>query len=332
MADVSANRALYGLILTSQPSIFLFVGLVTIISAPLAYWRLDSDIASARFLTAHERAQAAERLRANQTGTGSRQFDWQHVLEAFLEPKTWLFVGMSLLNNLGAQVTNTFGPLILQGLGFDKYTTSLLNMPFGALQFIVILFASYCVQKARYKSLILAALMLPVIAGIVMLYLIPRTSSEEAPLLVGYYLLAFLFGGNPLIVSWIVANTAGSTKKSVLMSLYNAGSSAGNIVGPLLFTAQDAPAYHPGLRACLGVFVALVGVIGVQAAGLVVLNRMQGRKRVANGKPRDLKDHSMLDRYEDINADNEPGTGVRLGDNAFLDLTDRRNDEFVYVY
>lgn len=32
----------------------------------------------------------------------------------------------------------------------------------------------------------------------------------------GYYLMAFLFGGNPLIVSWIVANTAGQTKKSVI--------------------------------------------------------------------------------------------------------------------
>lgn len=32
----------------------------------------------------------------------------------------------------------------------------------------------------------------------------------------GYYLLAFLFGGNPIIVSWMIANTAGQTKKSVI--------------------------------------------------------------------------------------------------------------------
>lgn len=121
--------------------------------------------------------QAIERLRANQTGTGSRKFDWSQVLEAFLEPKTWLFIGMSLLNNLGAAVTNTFGPLILKGLGFDKYTTSPLNMPFGAMQFIVIMVASYAAQKARWKSAVLATLMLPVIAGLVMLYLLKRRSS-----------------------------------------------------------------------------------------------------------------------------------------------------------
>jgi len=54
-------------------------------------------------------------------------------------------------------VTNTFGPLILQGLNYDKYTTSLLNMPFGAIQWLVIMLASYLMTKAKLKSAILAA-------------------------------------------------------------------------------------------------------------------------------------------------------------------------------
>jgi hypothetical protein len=37
---------------------------------------------------------------------------------------------------LGKSVTNVFGPLILSGLGYDKYRTTLLTMPFGALQFV----------------------------------------------------------------------------------------------------------------------------------------------------------------------------------------------------
>lgn len=161
---------------------------------------------------------------------------------------------------------------------------------------------------------------------------VPAAPNEQAPLLVGYYLLAFLFGGNPLIVSWIVANTAGTTKKSTLMGLYNAGASAGNIIGPLLFVAKDAPAYHPGLRKVLAVFVTLVAIILIQLANLIFLNKLQSRKRVANGKPAKIHDHSMQDTYVDINADNETATGQRLGENAFLDLTDRKNDEFVYVY
>ena len=128
----------------------------------------------------------------------------------FLEPKTFLWIGLAMLLNVGASVTNTFGPLIINGLGFNKYTTTLLNMPFGFLQFVIILFASWAALRWRIKSVVLVILVIPVIAGLAMLYTIPHTDSNEGALLAGYYLLAFLFGGNPIIVAWIVANTGGS--------------------------------------------------------------------------------------------------------------------------
>ena len=352
LATIAASALSYGLghipskTLEGWQIIFLFVGLVTIVSVPFIYWKLDNDIPSARFLTEDEKPKAIERLRANQTGTGSRDFKWSHILELALEPKTYLWVGLSMLLNVGASVTNTFGPLIIGGLGFDPYKTSLLNMPFGALQFIIILLASWCAQRFKIKSAILVTLTLPVIAGLAMLYAISHTTSHEGALLAGYYLLAFLFGGNPLIVAWIVANTAGTTKKSATMSIYNAASSAGNIVGPLLFQSSDEPTYHPGLRAVLGIFVALAACTILQAANLMFLNKLQERKRVKNGKPRKIKDHSMEDKYHDADEQPEdefvgvaegdpearPGHHTRIGDQAFLDLTDRQNDEFVYIY
>jgi hypothetical protein len=315
-----------------KSSIFLFVGLLTIITAPFVWWRLENDIPSARFLSTHEKAQAIERLRANQTGTGNREYKLPHVLELALEPKTYLFIGMTLLLNLGAQVSNTFGPLILAGFGYNKYTTSLLNIPFGVLQFLAILAGSYAAYKSKYKSIILATFMLPVIAGIALLYALPRTHKEQAPLMVGFYLFAFLFAGNPLIVAWIVGNTGGTTKKSVMMACYQGASSAGNIVGPLLFNAKQAPSYHHGLRAVLGVFIALVCVVLIQLANLIVLNKLQQKKRVRNGKPAILKDHSMQDKYVGYEEENETADGPKLGEGAFLDLTDRKNDEFLYIY
>lgn len=229
---------------------------------------------------------------------------------------------MTLCLNTAAAVTNTFGPLIIQGIGFSPRLTSLLNIPFGAVQLAVILPASWLAHRYRVKSPFLAALMLPVLAGNIMLYTLPRSS--HGPLLAGYYLFAFLFGGNPLIVSWIVSNFGGSTKKAVVMSLYNAGSSAGNIIGPLLFSSNDAPGYKPGLRAVLGIVAAMVAAIGLQFVNLWVLNKLQRKKRVRNGKPADIRDYSMEQRYV--------AQGVGEGGNSLLDLTDRKNDEFVYVY
>ncbi|OBU00600.1 hypothetical protein VE01_01201 [Pseudogymnoascus verrucosus] len=313
--------------LKSWQIIFLFVGLITVVTAPFVYWKLENDVETARFLTDHQRAQAIERLRANNTGIGSREFNWSQVIEVFLDPKTYLWFALSLLLNVGAAVTNVFGPLILSGLGMDKSITSLLNMPFGAVQFLVILVSSYAAQKAKLKGAVLLVLMLPVVAGLAVLYSLPRNSANLAPNLVAYYLLAFLFGGNPLLVTWIIGNTAGTTKKTVIMVIYNIGSSAGNIIGPLLFTTADAPSYLPGLRAVLGLFCAMVVAILAQWFLLFTMNKSQERKRVANGKPAKLTDRSMMDHYE-AQDDMDYGNG----DAALYDLTDRKNDEFVYIY
>ncbi|KAL4924176.1 putative MFS transporter [Aspergillus undulatus] len=340
IATTVAAALSYGLghiksgVLAEWQIIFLFVGLITVLSAPVTYLVLDNDIPSARFLDETEKLQAMERLRANQTGTGSREFKFSHVLEAALDMKTYLFIGMTILLNTGAGVTNVFGPLILSGLGFDEYKTTLLNMPFGAIQWIFIMLASYLTHHVRAKSIILIFFMLPVVAGLGILHAVPRTDDAQGALMAGYYLLAFLFGGIPLIISWIVGNTAGMTKQSVLTSLYQAASAGGNIIGPLLFNEVDAPSYIPGLRACLGIFAALVAVVLLQVVVLFFLNKSQGRRRVANGKPRKVVDLSMQNHFHQ-EEDAEPEHGAdseQTGNHAFMDLTDRENDEFVYIY
>lgn len=116
------------------------------------------------------------------------------------------------------------------------------------------------------------------------------------------------------------------------MSLYNAGSSAGNIIGPLLFNKRDAPGYKPGLRSVLALFVALIALTLIQAANLMFLNKLQERKRVANGKPAKIRDLSMMDHYEQTSEDVEASEQAHLGDKALLDLSDGKNDEFVYLY
>ncbi|KAJ6609996.1 hypothetical protein B0H10DRAFT_2166205 [Mycena sp. CBHHK59/15] len=147
-------------------------------------WRLSNSISEACFLSPEDRKKAVEHVRTNNTGTKSTsEFKWRQALEALIEPKTWLFFAMTLCVNFGASVTLIFGMLILNGIGFDKFCTSLLDMSFGIFQ-------------SSPSSL----------AWLVILYVLP--CPNEAGLLAGYYLLAFLYGANPLIVLWISANAA----------------------------------------------------------------------------------------------------------------------------
>lgn len=132
------------------------------------------------------------------------------------------------------------------------------------------------------------------------------------------------------------------------MAFFNAASAAGNIVGPLLFQAKDKPYYTPGVRAVLIIFIALVGLVGIQVVLLFLFNKQRENQREAAGKPRKIHDTSMDSKYQAYGKDeSEAGVGAE-GESfrpscisywtyadkisALNDITDVKNNEFVYVY
>ncbi|KAI5475465.1 putative permease of the major facilitator superfamily [Pseudohyphozyma bogoriensis] len=305
--------------------LFMLCGAITVISGIVCYFVMDNSVSEARFLSEEDRQKGVERLRANNTGVVSTDFKWRQVLEMALEPKTYLFAAMTFCLNLGASVSSTFGPLLLKGLvGFDAETAVLLNIPYGALQFLLIFLGAWLAYRFKNKSGFLLALVVPVIWGTAIMYKVPRVKSNQGVLLFGYYSLAFLFAGNPLIISWISANTAGQSKKTAVMCLYNAASAAGNIVGPYLFKSADAPNYIPGLKATFAVFCALLGVVALQIVNFMFLNKRKEAQRVRNGKPAKLTDYSMSKKFEAQVED-------AFGADAFADKTDQELDEFIYL-
>ncbi|RSH95797.1 hypothetical protein EHS25_000889 [Saitozyma podzolica] len=332
VASMLGSLLAYGLSFIVSPVLyvyqilFLTVGLATVITAPLIYWRLDNNPATAKFLTPQERLWAVERLRNNNTGVETKEIKWKQVLECLLSPAVWLFFVITFCVNVGAAVTNTFGPLIIKGFGFDARQTILLNIPFGFVQAAVCVLGCILAARFGYKGLVIISFMLPCVLGSGLLYGLGRTANFQGGLLFGYYCIGFLFGCNPLIFSWIAANTGGHTKKSLAISLCNAGSAVGNIVGPLLFNSNQAPEYHPGVAAVLGIFISCSVLSGVLTFVFALMNKHKEKQRVAHGKPAKIIDTSMHKVYQAA-PDDEVAGGYRLGDQAFLDLTDVQNDE-----
>ena len=87
----------------------------------------------------------------------------------------------------------TFGPLIVNSFGFSTFNTLLLNIPFGAVQIVATMGGAAFATWTKRKGPALALLCIPPIAGIVMLLCIKHTAENRGPLLVGYYLVHFLF-------------------------------------------------------------------------------------------------------------------------------------------
>lgn len=293
----------------------------------------DSPI-EARFLNDHQKVIAVERQRMNQMGVMTREWRWDHFREAMLDIKTWCWFAMLFSISIPSGGISTFGPLIVQSFGFDSFSTILFNIPFGFVQLVATVGGAYIAMKWQKKGPVIAGLCIPPIIGCVMLMVLPHDNSHKAPLLVGYYLISVYPGITPMIYAWSSQNTGGDTKRKVNNAVLFIGQSAGNIIGPQLYTTAEKPGYARGLRSNLALYIVIIVLVVITLLYLALLNKRHAQKRVEVGKSEVIVDTSLwttedADRHR---AGLVEDGGHRLGENAFENLTDLTNEEFVYVY
>ncbi|KAK0609977.1 major facilitator superfamily domain-containing protein [Bombardia bombarda] len=326
--------------------IFLFCGLLTVVySAAVLVFMPDSPM-EAKYLTEREKVIAVERLRANQMGVASREWRWDHVWETMLDFKTWCWFVAIIAISIASGGVGTFGNLIVKSFGYSSFETILFNIPFGVIQVVVIIGSGWLATRFQSKGLVIAGIsVLPSVGTIIMLT-VPR--EYKGVLLLGYYLaspyhVSCMAAITPLIYAWQAQNTGGDTKKKCTSAMVFIGMCTGNVIGPLLYSTDQAPLYRPGLIADLIMFV-LVGVISaIIPFYLMFLNRQHSRRREELGKSAHLVDESMMAKNQMENSkavEIEEGAGNAGSrpqrsleeDNALRDMTDLENEDFIYVY
>jgi hypothetical protein len=97
------------------------------------------------------------------------------------------------------------------------------------------------------------------------------------------------------------------------------GPTSSHDLGPLLFSADQAPHYLPGIRAVLGIYCAIVVSIVAQVLVLWRSNKARQTQRIAHGKPQFIVDTSMSATYQQY----APEEDQVLGQNGALRLTTR---------
>ncbi|OBW65476.1 MAG: Uncharacterized protein AUREO_044580 [Aureobasidium pullulans] len=291
----------------------------------VACWYSCYGLSEARYLSPEDRLKAVDRLKANQQGIVSHKFNWKQVAEAFTELKYWLYMIMVIAVNAGASVSSVFGSIILQNLaGFTPDQAVLLNMPFGALQFVSILGASYLAYRFKRKSPFLLGLVTIVIVGVSLMVALPKTKNNKGGLLAGYYLIAFVYAINPLLISWMGSNCAGQTKKAIYYTSFNAGNAIGNIITPYIFDSKFAPQYVNALKGILIIWCILWAVVILQILNITRMQKKKGDQREAAGLPRVIEDLSMSSKFHEAGAEIH-------GENGLQDMTDRQNIYFSYL-
>ena len=112
-----------------------------------------------------------------------------------------------------------------------------------------------------------------------------------------------------MIYSWNSANTSGYTKRTMRNALTLMAFCIGNLIGPQMFQASDAPNYNP----------AKIGLIVTMSAGVVLVLLLRW-VMVQENKKRDKNVEASGEFYEEVS------------NVEFADLTDIENRKFRYVY
>ncbi|KAK7744108.1 Allantoate permease [Cytospora paraplurivora] len=283
--------------------LFLVIGLFTALVGVAFLYVMPDNQLNARFLTPEERVMAIERIRVNQQGVGNKHFKFYQFKEALTDPMVWAFVFYSLVADIpNGGISNFFSQLIVS-FGFTNQQSLLLGTPGGAIEVITLIASGIIGDRLGNRLLVSTAGLILAILG--MLLITCLDNDHSAGRLAGYYLTQASPTPFVAILSLISTNVAGWTKKTTVAAMYLIGYCVGNIIGPQVFRAKDAPQYRPAeITIVVCFFVSLLDVLFIY-----FWCRYQNKKKAQ------------------VRA--QPGY-VKIEGQEFYDLTDRENPEFIY--
>ncbi|KIM97181.1 hypothetical protein OIDMADRAFT_130322 [Oidiodendron maius Zn] len=252
---------------------FIIFGSATVVWGFVFLLRTPSNPAKAKWLTEKEKAIAVLRVAENETGIDNRKFKWYQAKEAFQDINFWILNLLIIASCIPNGSISAFGPLIVNGFGFTKFQSTLLNMPSGAAQILALWIAGYITMKVNgSRHFVMIGGVLVAIIGSSLIYALPN--SHRVARLIGYYLLVGFSVTFVQTLNLIQANVAGRTKKTVVTSSIFISYCVGNLIGPQLFFAREQPRYQSGFASMLVCF----GVLGFLCGVSYIVNRKENSR------------------------------------------------------
>ncbi|KAJ4475566.1 major facilitator superfamily domain-containing protein [Lentinula aciculospora] len=299
--------------------LMIITGLLTLVLS-VCFWLFFPDSpTNAWFLTPEERALAVRRIKSNQTGVENKHFKKDQMIEAFLEPKTWLFFIFSIVDNIPNSLTNQ-GTIIITSFGFTTLQTTLLGCVSGVVEIATIWSGvEISARIPNSRAYVGAIYFLPSLLGVFLVNLLPW--SDQVGLLFSVWLGTIQITAFVMSLAWVSATTAGHTKKVTMNAIMLCGYCIGNAVGPFMWQEKYKPRNHVPwivIGVCYVVSIILLMIIRAYLAS-------ENRRRDAESI-----DSTYDDVYMELIGSNGVMEKVKV-EKEFLDLTDVQNREFRYV-
>ena len=230
---------------------YIVLGAATFVWAFPMFFLLPNSISEARFLTQKERHIAAYRVVVEGTGsTKNSQWKLDQVKECLVDPKSWFIVLIVLLTQVSNGSTQNFSNIVIESFGFTNLQSTLINIPYSLISAAIVAGTGWLAGRYRTLNCILIVLVvMPSIAGSALIY--HRNDIAQGVDLLAYFLLSAGPAALPLNMSLVQSNYRGVTKKMTMTAMLFLAYCVGNIAGPHLFRADEAPLYPTAFYAIM---------------------------------------------------------------------------------
>ncbi|WPK25945.1 hypothetical protein PUMCH_003283 [Australozyma saopauloensis] len=280
--------------LESWKLIFLTIGLLNFAWAIAFYFLTPDSPATASFLTERERTILIKHISKNNQGVKDQRFIWSQAWEAVGDLQVYIFALIGLACGIINGGVSNFQSSLIRGFGFSPLLTTALQMPTGAIEFVVVFTAGIVALKVpNSRCIIFCCLCVPGLAGLIGIHLIHDNRWAS----VGCTWLQYIIGG-PVILCWIFinANISGSTKKTTTSGIWFAVYAAGNIVGANIFYSKEAPRYNTAMTALIACYSGMIA-LGIFYFFLCKW-RNSKRDKEQGGYTEDIKQQAIIDGFK----------------------------------
>ncbi|RDW90077.1 putative MFS allantoate transporter [Aspergillus mulundensis] len=284
--------------LESWKLIFLVIGLLNLVTAILFLWFIPDSPSSAKFLTHRQRIIAVQRVSENMIGVKTKEFKFRQALEIFYDVKVLCILGMGISCGVINGGVSNFASSLIKGYGFSGIYATLLQLPTGAIEAVIVPICGLISTYVRdSRCIVLAVVSFIPFAGLLG---IRFTDLSHRWTLVGCTWLQYIIGA-PVIVSWnlLSTNIAGHTKRSIANGLWFTLYAGGNVAGSNIFFAREAPRYYSALTGLLICYAGMIVLAGVAYAVMKIENVRRDRKLTVE-ESATRQDRAVLDGFKDM--------------------------------
>ncbi|KAL2824167.1 major facilitator superfamily domain-containing protein [Aspergillus cavernicola] len=284
--------------LKSWQLIFLVIGLLNLITGILFLWLMPDSPNTANFLTHRQRVVAVQRVSENMIGVKTKQLKFRQALELTYDVKVLCILGMGISCGVINGGVSNFASSLIKGYGFSGIYATLLQLPTGAIEAIVVPICGLISTYIRdSRCIVLAVVCLIPFGGLLG---IRFTDISHRWTLVGCTWLQYIIGA-PVIVSWnlLSTNVAGHTKRSIANGLWFTLYAGGNVAGSNIFFAREAPRYYSALTGLLVCYAGMIVLAGVAYTTMKIENIRRDRKMGIEESGR-RQERAVLDGFKDL--------------------------------